>query len=316
MGHRNELAMRILKILLSILLFAGVVGYIGVGKVMPALLSIDLFYLPFIFVLFALSIFFAPIPSMFLYLPIMSKKVSHSDFYHLRLFTYMFGTFTFGKLGEYSLLYIIKKNYHITVIPFFFILSLDKAITLLHILIFSLVAFLTIFSYFHLSYYIFILLLILVGCFFFSRFVIHKIRWVSVNLFKIKRLHDFLSATADFSKHYIKSYYPYTFLTFLSTFLFYLLVAYITKQAYTAFSINVPLFSIFLVNSVLGLTSLIPLNLFGFGIKEVTSVYLFTLLGVPAAVTTSIIIIFILMQYTIYLLYFASREFSFGKIRI
>ena len=313
MGRRKDLVVRIVKIFLSVLLFAGVVSYIGVGKIIHALLSMDLFYLPFIFIFFALNIFLAPVPSIFLYRPIMMKKVPLFEFYHLRLFTYMFGSFTPGKLGEYSLLYFLKKYYHAKVMPIFFILSLDKAITLLHILLFSLVAFLTLFSSFHFAFYVALFLLLLVASFFFGRFIILKIRWVSVHLFRVKEVHAFLFTLGDFSKQYMKSYLPYLLANFVLTFLLHLLIAYIAMVTYASFSINVPLFSVFLVNSVIGLISLIPLNLFGFGIKEVTSVYLFTFVGVPPAVSTSSIIIFILFRYIIYLLYFASRDFPFGK---
>ena len=54
MGRRKDLVVRIVKIFLSVLLFAGVVSYIGVGKIIHALLSMDLFYLPFIFIFFAI----------------------------------------------------------------------------------------------------------------------------------------------------------------------------------------------------------------------------------------------------------------------
>ena len=204
MATHKEFLIRLLKIFLSIFLLTIVVRYIGIDKIMQAFLSIDPFYLPFIFILFAINIFFAPIPSIFLYLPVMSKKVPLSKFYHLRLFTYMLGSFTPGKLGEYSLLYILKKYHQIKVMPIFFILSLDKVITVFHILIFSLIAFLAIFSHFHFAIYIALILLLSIISFFFSRFVIHKIRWVSVHLFRIKQLHNFLSTIGDFSKQYLK----------------------------------------------------------------------------------------------------------------
>ena len=310
---RKEFFIRLLKIFLSVLLLIVVVYYIGIDKIMQTFLSMNLIYLPFIFVLFAFNIFLAPISSIFLYFPIKSKNVSASEFYHLRLFTSMLGSFTPGKLGEYSLLYILKKYHNTKIIPIFFIISLDKIITLFCILLFSLVAFLFLFNYFNLAIYVVVLLLFFMISFFFSRFVIHKIRWVSVHLFRIKRLHDFFYTIGDLLKQYLKKYYMYIFANLVMTFLLQLLVAYITKETYAAFSFSIPLFSVFLVNSVIGLLSFIPLNLFGFGIKEITSIYLYTLLGVPPAVTTSSILIFILFRYVIYLLYFASREFSFGK---
>ena len=270
-------------------------------------------YLPLIFILFALTIFLAPLPSILLYYPIATKKISLRTFYHLRLFTHMFGSFTPGKLGEYSLLYFLKKNYHIKVMPIFFILSLDKAITIIHILLFSLIAFLTLFDSFHFAFYSAVFLLLVAASFFFSRFIIHKIRWVSVHLFRIKQVHAFLSAIGDFSKSYITSYSPYLLANLASTFLIHLLVAYTAMTTYAAFSVDVPLFSIFLANSVIGLTNFIPLNFFGFGIKEVTGVYLFTFLGVPPAISTSCIIIFILSRYATYLLYFISSNTRLGK---
>ena len=288
--------------------------YIGPSKIYAFLPSMLLSFLPFFFLLLLVSTFFVPIPFLFLYHPIRSKALPERDLYHLRLMTYIVGSFTPGRLGEFSIFYFIKKRYRVDILPSLYTFVLDKAITVAHTLFFSIIALLVLFKQFTTAVYFFLALFAFVTLFLGLHRFMNKIARIASNLLRIKRIQTFFTSAGDFSKKYLRLHSSFILLNFFLTFLFQLLISTISKTTFAAFSIQIPFFTIFLVNTLLTLTSFIPLNFFGFGAKEVTSIYIYTTVGVPAEVTLSSIIIFLVFRFIIYVCYALSKDLSFIKM--
>ena len=295
---------RVVQLLVSALLFAGIIFYIGPSVIYQTLTSVNIFYLPFIFLLLLLSILFTPFSLLVLYRNITYPNLSLRRLYNLRLMTSFLGLFTPGRLGDFSILLFLKKQYHVNILPIFYILMLDKSLTLLHALFFSFLGFIILFQHFTIAFYIFLTFLIVFFLGVSSTFFLKKLRTVSSRLFHIKRFDLFLSTLASFSKKFLLSNHSSVYANFFLTFINNLLTATIAKVTFASLSLDVPFVPIFLINNILTITSLIPFGFSGFGLKEISSIYLYTRIGVAPDITTTSIIIFLFFRCTIAFIYF------------
>lgn len=302
------------KFFLGLTLFVLFLFFIGPSNIYGAFASINPIYVPLIFFLLVLSTLFVPFPLLTLYYPIRIAALPWRDLYHLRLATFIAGSFTPSRVGELSLFFLIKRKYKIDLMPIFYVFVLDKLVTIFHTLLFSVVAFFILFKHLTTALYLLFALIFLILLFLGAHHFMSKIRRFFSRLLPFKKLRSFLTLGGNFSKTYLRSYSAFILFNFFLTFIFQLLISTIAKVTYGAFSLHVPFWTLFLVNTLLSLTSFLPFNFFGFGAKEATSIYLYSLVGVPAALTMSSIILFFVLRTLIYLCYALLKGHFFVKI--
>lgn len=127
-------------------------------------------------------------------------------------------------------------------------------------------------------------------------------------------------------KRYVLRKYSYLFKNFSKTFkslfkkdLIYLILVVVVKIftlfmtfvafsfIFKAFGAAVPFYQVAVVSSILTVINILPLPFAGLGVYEVSGVYLFSLFGVPLAVSTNYMLFLLIFKYAfffvIYLLY-------------
>ena len=124
------------------------------------------------------------------------------NFFKLRLLTQIFGNLTPNKVGELYLIYLLKKKYKINMTSQFYIFLIDKSITLIHTLIFTIVASIFLFDNIDTSKIIFFLTVGLISLFFIFYLLLNKLRNLAWRILGIKNLGLFIQESKEFLFNY------------------------------------------------------------------------------------------------------------------
>src|SRR3989344_9533235 len=290
----------ILKIAIAFVVAIFFINKIGLYNIINSLKSINLVYIPILIFLTTLITLFSPLSLTFLYYPIRSKNVSLKNFFKLRLLTQIFGNLTPNKVGELYLIYLLKKKYKINMTSQFYIFLIDKSITLIHTLIFTIVASIFLFDNIDTSKIIFFLTVGLISLFFIFYLLLNKLRNLAWRILGIKNLGLFIQESKEFLFTYFKNNYKYIFLNLILTFFSALIIVSLGELVFLAFGVSIPFITYFLIVNIISIIAIIPFNIFGFGIKEITAIYLFTLVGVSSEIATSAIIVIQVLRYFVH----------------
>ena len=108
---------------------------------------------------------------------------------------------------------------------------------------------------------------------------------------------------------------PYLLLmNMLVTILIFLISFIALKLQYIDLGIHVPLAAIAMMSSIVRIVSLIPVTLSGLGIREISAVYLFSLIGVPAEATFAVYLVRLIVSYGLAVLWTVGKHKSLFRI--
>ena len=290
------------KVLIGISIAIFLFYKIGSTKIITALLSMDIRFIPLILILTGVLALMNASSLVVLYHPLKKKEVSLWQFFRLRLLTLILGNITPNKVGELYLFFLLKKMYKIKILPIFSIFVMDKATTLVHALFFTGIWYAILVKGLQTSIIfgvgILILLMGLVGLV----YGIRKIEKISWNLLYIRNIKSLLKYERKFLSGYILENYKYLVANIGITFLSVGITTLLGEIVFLSLQIKVPFFTYFLILNAVFVASLIPLNIVGIGIKEVSTVYLLKeVIGIPTSVGASGIIIILASRYVVYL---------------
>lgn len=288
---RNSIS-NIIRIILSIAILLFLLRKIGIEKVIVTFTTINLRFLPIIIFLGYLPLLFAIINLRILLTPF-KIKVPTKKLIKYYLLSWSFGTFVPAKLGEFSLVYFLKKE-GLNIGPATVICILDRLIT---IFIISLLALFGLFNFLTRIQAIYFTTLI-----FGIGFISYILIFTQLGRGFIKRylLRSYSSIFKDFSKTiniYFTSYNHILILNGIITTIKWTLMCVLVYITFLAFNQNIDFISVLLLNSVVSLISLIPLSMNGIGIKESAAVFFYTLINIPSYITVSVYLIFLCITY-------------------
>ena len=279
------------KILVSIIILYFLISQIGFDKIIQTLsgtnLSILLLAVPLKIVALLLTTL-----NISVLLKGIKKKISLWKLFITSNLAWSIGLFLPGRLGEFSLIYFLKKH-DVTIGEGTAITLLDKISTFIVLSIISVLAIVTYFDFNTALKFGTILLIILV---------------LSIVMLSSSRIRDFIK------KHFLKSYSKLftgfneslkmilhqkvlfctnLLITTIKWFFSFLLI----KIIFTSLGVQVSIIDVSFITSLAMLISLIPISIGGLGVRESIAVYLFNNLSVKPEVTLSVYLINTLLNY-------------------
>lgn len=288
---KKDIIFLILRILFSFGILAFLFIKIGFGEVISALLKASI---PVILIMVAFNFifFFIGAENLFLLSKLPNRKIGYWKMLKYMILSYSYGLFLPGKIGEFSLIYFMKKDgYEVgetTALSIF-----DKAITFLVLLLLSLYG---LFKFIKAKDAWSILIIITIVFFAGFLFLLSKIgrNLIKKLLGKYSILFKGFSKTAFF---YFKKARLMLFLNTVITFVKWLIVAWMMQIIFLFYGYNLDFLLVLTISAASVIISLLPISLSGLGIKDTFVVFAFSNLGVPASITFAIYLINNIVNY-------------------
>lgn len=289
----------ILLIIISFLLYQ-----VGFNKIVDAFSSVNYSSLIFIFFGTLILTLVYPCTLTILHYPLKTSKMPLSTFYKLRLLTQVIATITPNKIGELYLFFLLKRKYKINAVPTFYIFILDKLASFIHVLLFSSIGFFMILKDISASTVsLFIFSLIILGIFL-GNYLLGKLKRLSKLFFMENNLKNIFTKTVDFYRHFTKKNFHIITYNIIATFLVFGLTALVMKLIFLSLNVDVAFAKIYLIINMISLASFIPLNILGIGIKEISSVYFYSLIGVDMNITILTVLLLTVAKYITCLIFY------------
>ena len=293
------------KIIIGITLFLSVYTRIGFSNIFEKLLTVNIIFLIGYIMLKSFSLFFNALNLYIMLIP--SKvKLKLREVWKYASISWAFGLLVPGKIGEFSLVYLLKKK-KIDYGEGLAISMLDKILTFITLFSFGLLGLLlflpNIIIYVSIIFTIIILSII---------YFIYKDSYIDKILIfilknKIKHIRKFKEVT----KLYIKKHYNLIILNLIVTALKWGLTAFTISILFMGFGIYIPFYKVLFIQSIITIISLIPITISGLGVAEPTGIFLYGLIGISQSISASMFLIALFVTYLlgglILLFYFNKR---------
>ncbi len=292
---KSEKLLNLTKLLISVLVIFFIINFIGTEKISEALLKIRLEYFILIAVFFVVSMILTTLAIM----PLIKTKKTWKIF-KFKTISWSTGMFLPSKIGEASFPLLLKKTGIPTkkAITIFFI---DRFASFSIIGLFSLFGFLKYFEItIDLSY-----LLIFLAVFLILLIIKNKIK-------SIKRIQKIFSLIKE-TEEYLKKEKKAVLINYLFSFINFILLFWVTQIIFYSIGQKINLIDIALISSFSLFIGLIPITINGLGIREGTSVYLYSLIGVKPEYSILVALIFFISTYLLGAVFLGLfyNEFSF-----
>ena len=279
------------KIIIGITLFLSVYTRIGFSNIFEKLLTVNIIFLIGYIMLKSFSLFFNALNLYIMLIP--SKvKLKLREVWKYASISWAFGLLVPGKIGEFSLVYLLKKK-KIDYGEGLAISMLDKILTFITLFSFGLLGLLlflpNIIIYVSIIFTIIILSII---------YFIYKDSYIDKILIfilknKIKHIRKFKEVT----KLYIKKHYNLIILNLIVTALKWGLTAFTISILFMGFGIYIPFYKVLFIQSIITIISLIPITISGLGVAEPTGIFLYGLIGISQSISASMFLIALFVTY-------------------
>ncbi len=273
----------IFRALFAFLLIYFLISYVGLDKLITTLMSANPFYLSVAILLMAIVIGLNSLALLVLIKTL--AKFEAWAFFKKYISSWAFGTILPGRLGDFSLGFILKKQ--IPASKVFVVVLVDKLITLF------IYSFLTIFgiSYFFTDIDAFNAIAIILAFWLVLLIALfsNKVRELAVNLllkyFKTHKLAiTYFSETLTFiltkNKKSLGQNFILTIIRLITiTLIFYTL--------FLSFNVTANWLHLMIIVAISTIIALIPISINGLGIRELSFVFLCTQIGIPEPISAS-----------------------------
>lgn len=285
---------KLVKISLGCIILIAILWKIGIKNIIDSFLAFELSYLPVVVILVIVITLGDPLRLITLYWPVRQKEIKLSEFYKQRLLSLFAGTVTPWRVGELSILYLIKRTYKIKVRNIAYTLGIDKGITFVIYLTFSIIGFFAIYS----DVTRVIRLIVTVGIT--AVLIIIALLICSYCVVRNSKIRLVIHEGVQFLQKYSKENKRHLIYNLLLTVITVVLITLLGKITFFALGKEIEFATLFYLNNIIGLLSIVPFNIMGITAKEIGSIYLFTLIQIPPEITTAMIVIVVTIRYIIY----------------
>jgi len=290
----NQKVSKTLKISLSIVLLLFLIFKIGPKELLDSIIVIP----PIIILLFSLnyiiSIIFGTTNIKILADTI--KKISFKNMLKYYFISWSIGMVSPGKMGEFSILFFLKKNEDIGYGKSLAVSLMDKLMTVITLIIVSSFAIPMIFP----DTNLFIIILLLIFFIFSLMFVLNSkkirelIKKYVLNKYSVKFEKFHLTFKSIIKLHKLR-----IILNFLITLIKWFSTAFFTYLALIIMGQHITLFTVFVIACITMLVSAIPISLSGLGVKEITFVGLMAKYGISGEIALSLSVLSLAIAYVI-----------------
>ena len=279
-----------IKIIISIILLTFVIVKVGLEEIIGTFLSMDLKYIPLILVIYFISVILGAF-NIYLLLKKINVKLNFLIILKYHLLSWSVGLFMPGKIGEFSIIYLLRKE-GIHYGKGFAIAFLDKFITLFTLLLFSFIGFIV---FFGIDYGFYILLAILTLIL--LAFILTSSFGSKIIKFIFRKYSSYFEVFRDTFKEFFIKHKMNLFINFLITILKWFLASIVVLFIFFSFGYSANIFLITLISMSLIIINLVPITFHGLGLKELAAVYLYGLIGIPGEISVATYLIFTIIAY-------------------
>jgi uncharacterized protein (TIRG00374 family) len=283
---------QITKLVISILVLTILIRYVGLQEIIHVMSSFNPIYLLILFLLHLCALTLGAV-NIQLLLRSIKKDISFGEMFKKYLSSSVMGDFTPGRVGDFSLIFFLKKK-DIQPGTSVAILLVDKILTVTTLLLISIAG---VFLFVGKEAAITILSLFLLGIVLAWFFLVAE---AGRNLIRRLLPQQINEKLKGFSKTLIllmnkKRYMIYNILVTVIKWSVQYLVFYVTASA---FGEHLPLLSILLFATVM-LISYIPITFGGFGLRETAAVFFFKFIGSKPELIISVFLVMSIIKYLV-----------------
>ncbi len=276
-------------------LILGLLFYkVGINEVIEVIKNVNGIYLiPAVFSFLTSLIFGAG--KIDLLLKALGYKINFWKIIRYSMTAWALGTVTPGKLGEFSMLYFLKKE-RLNIGRGAAVVLLDKIITFVSIATFAVIGVMMYFTQkIALELGFILIIAIILG--------LIMLRLGQLRKFIIKRiLKKYALPFRGFSKTFfliLTQRKKILSLCILITIIKGMIGAFVSYSLFFALNIPISYWHVFFITAMTTLLSLVPITISGLGIKEASTVYLFNLLiGIDISIITGVAVLSLLIKYS------------------
>ena len=294
----NNKKLFFIKILIAVIIFLTLFYKIGFNNIYDTLISINPLYL-FLLIFFTLFIMVIETITYKILTLGIDNKIPFWKLFKYYLASWSIGLVSPGKIGEFSLVYYLKKE-GIDIGKGTAIYILDKSITVFLLILISIYGFFTFLTNVQAIRLIIILLVLSLIVIFFLVSSVGRRILVKYILRSYAKKFDGFSKTLFF---YIKDRKRIVLLDIFLTLIKTVLQALAVYFVFLAFNIKVPVLSIYIISAIVTIVGLIPITISGLGTREASAVFLYSLISIKAPVVIGVYITIIFVHYLIGLIY-------------
>lgn len=282
-----------LKLSIGIVILFVLFYKIGFLEICKTIIKVNIYYLILVVLLYIFPFIIATLNIKILLDPI--KVVNFWRLFKYYMLSWSIGLFVPGKIGEFSLIYFLKKA-DISVGQGTAVSIIDKIITAITL---SFLTVLTFFIFFTAAETIRLILILFVIFMILLFFMVTKIGREIIKKYILRKYAEKFKGFSKTFFYYLKNKKIILFINFILTFVKWILNSVIIAILFLAFDINVNFFYIILITATTTIVSLIPITISGLGVKESVAVFLFNQISVPAEVVVSVFLIFTILSYIV-----------------
>jgi len=283
------------RLLVSILLIAVIIWFVGVENILAVLSEFDPSYIPLLFALTAILVLFNALAIYVLIIPI--KKIGFLNFFKNYLYSWTLGFLFPGKLGDFSLGFFLRKDISIGKVSA--IVVIDKIISLAFFVLLGFALFTRlglIDSIQNLAVFSLSGLLVLV--FLFSKQGRNFLKRVLGK--KSELFEGFFNTLKEFAGKRKRFLAVNLFITIIRAGL----KGFVTVLVLESIGYSMGLVDAVLVNSTVVIVSLAPITISGLGLKEGAFIFFASLIGVDLKGAAGSVVIANFINYTFVLVIF------------
>jgi hypothetical protein len=236
------------------------------------------------------------------------KKISILKLTKYLFYTWAVGAFTPGKTGQFAMILFLNKE-KISRGESFMITILDKSLTILVLVVFSLFGLYKFFQGIQqlIVYSMIILALISMGLLMFNERIKKHLR---EKVFR--RYSRYFKGFSKSLNYLVKTKKKIIFLNMIITSIKWILSISIIYLTFLSFNYKVEFWITIVIVSVSNLIALIPISLAGLGLKETSGAYLFSKIGYSFSIAATSMLIFTALRY-LYAFFFMLIFFIKGE---
>ncbi|NOZ80412.1 MAG: flippase-like domain-containing protein [DPANN group archaeon] len=308
MEKMKSSSLTMLRIAMGVALISGLFSWIGWSAILAAIQTFNPIYLIPATIFFLISLVIATYNIKLLTDPF--QKIAFGKLWKYTMLAWSIGSFIPGKLGEFSLVWLLRKE-GIPTGKGTAITIMDKIITAGSLASLAIIGF---FLYFEREQAVLVLGTLFIGGLagifaFFTNFGRKILR-----LFIPDR---FLALFTGFGKaltSYLVDHPLRLFTNIVMTYIKWLISAFFLLMIFYGFDVHPPILTVGIINATGIIISFIPLTIAGLGFREAGIVWMFSLQGISSTTTASVMLLWLVIAYT-FVGFFLALYFEKGMLK-
>jgi len=268
---RKDNITNVIKVVFGIIILLFIFFKIGIQKIIDTIILMNLWYLIPVFITYAV-IFYLGAVNIWLLTSKLNKKISFQNIFKYSLLGWAFSNFLPGKIGDFSLIYFLKKE-GMELGETTAIVIINRILTVFTLFVIAIIGF---FFFFDLKTTIYLILIIIVILFVFIFLFISKSGRSFIKKIVLRKLADKFHGFFTTIRFFLKKEKKIMALNCGITLMKWIISGVLFYFYFLSFQVSaISVFYIIIITATVIIVSLIPISAGGLGFREGAAVYLY-----------------------------------------